>query len=78
MKTETTLNHETPPIAKVLLAADWIPVSEKLPKKGLKVKCKLSCNIGFNTTEKILYRMKHSGEWNDYSKLVTHWKTICS
>jgi hypothetical protein len=81
---EKKLQHTTnvhseqvaPPDAKHLLSADWLPSSDVLPKKGVKVRCKLSKDIGLGTTEKILYRMKHNGNWNDYHHLVTHWKPI--
>jgi hypothetical protein len=32
METKTSLNHETPPAAKPLLAAGWISVNENLPE----------------------------------------------
>ena len=32
METKTSINHDTPPAAKPLLAAGWISVSEKLPE----------------------------------------------
>lgn len=65
-----------PNASKPLLNADWLPVSEELPKKGVIVLCKLSKDIGLGKTEKKLYRMKHNGRWNDYHDLVTHWKPI--
>lgn len=57
-------------------ATEWIPVSERLPKKGVRVRCLLSSAIGFNTKEKNLYRMKYNGRWNDYDHLVTHWQPL--
>jgi hypothetical protein len=81
MKTELDKNEkrsteqEAPPIANVLLAADWIPISESLPKKGVNVRCKMK-DIGLGKVEKTLYRMKHNGKWNDYNSYVTHWKPI--
>jgi hypothetical protein len=57
-------------------AEDWISVSERLPKRGVKVRCLLASHIGPNTNEKNLYRMKYNGKWNDYPHLVTHWKPI--
>ena len=76
METKTSINHENGNDANRLLSADWLPCSDVLPKKGVKVRCKLSIDIGLGTTEKILYRMKHNGNWNDYHHLVTHWKPI--
>jgi hypothetical protein len=55
---------------------NWIDVEDYLPKKGELVKCKLSKDIGFGITQKVLYRMKHNGKWNDYHDLVTHWRPL--
>ncbi len=55
---------------------EWVSVETILPEKGKKVNCKLSENIGIGTVEKILYRMKHNGKWNDYNHLVTHWQPL--
>ncbi len=56
---------------------EWIKIEDDLPKKGVRVKCKLTQpNIGRVPSEIILYRMKHNGEWNDYNSLVTYWMPL--
>jgi hypothetical protein len=87
MKNETTLNHETPPIANVLLAAGWISVKEQLPEYGFAV---LVCQEGDeNTVEicrlesKIERKESISHEWligktshDSWYYDVTHWQRL--
>jgi hypothetical protein len=53
---------------------DWIRTIDRLPPRGVEVVCKLTAEIGRGIKEKVLYRMKHNGQWNDYNAFVIAWK----
>lgn len=56
---------------------EWISIKESLPKKGERVKAKLPKKFTpYKCGHRILYRMKHNVEWNDYNEYVTHWMPL--
>ncbi len=84
MKNETSLNHETPPAAKPLLAAGWISVNENKPNN--KDKVLVSCEHGvtmaeytkFDNGNEMWWAVLCIGTYEDSgdAKQVTHWMPL--
>ena len=84
METKISLNHDTPPAAKPLLAAGWISVSEKKPNN--KDKVLVSCEHGvtmaeytkFDNGNEMWWAVLCIGTYEDSgdAKQVTHWQPL--
>lgn len=78
MGTKTSLNHETQPAAKPLLAAGWISVETKLPEVGKDylVTDGAACMVAAFRAEKKEWDFWSINWWS--SEQVTHWMPLPS
>jgi len=72
MKNETSLNHQTPPIANVLLAAGWIPVTKKLPENFQSVLC--HTHVGNMVVQSYSLHTEQDYKW--FKERFTHWMEL--